>query len=79
MENGISEHPDCHFNLSFEDGKDVQIYGCERVLIYEDDCVLIRLSGCNLRIVGSKLTLRGYFGREIAIGGRIDLLGLEAI
>ncbi|MGM9637239.1 MAG: YabP/YqfC family sporulation protein [Eubacteriales bacterium] len=79
MDNRDFKPTDCRFSLTMEDGRNVQINGCERVLVYEDDCVLIRLKNCKLRISGKSLTLRGYFGTEIVIGGFIYTLNLEAI
>lgn len=71
--------PTEHFQLLLEDGRELQVTGCRQVLIYEDDCVLIRLKERKVRVCGQGLTLHGYFGDEIVIGGFIQSVCLEAI
>lgn len=68
-----------HFSLLLEDGRELQVTGCRQVLVYEDDCVLIRLKDRKVRVCGTGLTLHGYFGDEIVIGGLIRSVCLEAI
>lgn len=73
------EHPALsgkRFYITFEEGE-VTVEGCNGVLIYRDEVILLRLSDRNLRISGSGLLLKSYFDSEMQITGKINALELE--
>lgn len=69
-------HGGGRFYITFEEGE-VTIEGCNGVLTYRDELIVLRLSGQNLRISGSGLLLKSYFDGEMQISGKITGLELE--
>lgn len=66
--------PTSGFAVSFVPGE-VTVSGCNGVLVYEDEIILLRLTQGALRIEGSGLLLKSYYAGEMQITGRIR--GLE--
>lgn len=62
------------FQVHFVPGE-VTVIGCDGVLIYEDEVILLRLAKGGLRIVGSGLLLKSYYAGEMQISGNIS--GME--
>ena len=62
--------PTSGFEVSFIPGE-VTVAGCNGVLVYEDEVILLRLSQGRLRIDGSGLMLKSYYAGEMQITGRI--------
>ncbi|MBQ8288090.1 MAG: YabP/YqfC family sporulation protein [Clostridia bacterium] len=58
------------FEVNFVPGE-VTVTGCNGVLVYEDEVILLRLSQGRLRIDGSGLMLKSYYAGEMQISGRI--------
>ena len=50
----------------------VELCGCLRLLVYKDELIQIRLCDSIIKISGSGLTLKNYFGGRMIIAGRID-------
>lgn len=64
------------FYITFEEGE-LSVEGCAGVLTYQDEVILLRLGGQNLRILGSGLLLKSYFDGEMQVTGKINALELE--
>ena len=62
------------FEVNFVPGE-VTVAGCNGVLVYEDEVILLRLTRGGLRIEGSGLMLKSYYAGQMQITGRIR--GLE--
>lgn len=62
--------PTSGFEVNFIPGE-VTVAGCNGVLVYEDEVILLRLSQGRLRIDGSGLMLKSYYAGEMQITGRI--------
>ena len=58
------------FEVNFVPGE-VTVSGCNGVLVYEDEVILLRLSQGRLRIDGSGLMLKSYYAGEMQVTGRI--------
>lgn len=62
--------PASGFEVTFVPGE-VTVSGCNGVLVYEDEVILLRLSQGGLRIDGKELMLKSYYAGEMQITGRI--------
>ena len=62
------------FEVTFIPGE-VTVVGCNGVLVYEDEVILLRLTQGRLRIDGKGLMLKSYYAGEMQISGRIH--GME--
>lgn len=63
------------FQVNFVPGE-VTVIGCNGVLVYEDEVILLRLSKGGLRIEGSGLLLKSYYAGEMQITGKIRAMEL---
>ena len=67
--------PASGFEVTFVPGE-VTVSGCNGVLVYEDEVILLRLSQGGLRIDGKELMLKSYYAGEMQITGRIRGMAL---
>lgn len=56
---------------------EILVNECRGVLVYELNEIQLRLCDMILKIYGSNLTLKTYFGSQISIKGKIDELKFE--
>lgn len=52
-------------------GKEMTVCGCERVISYTDECVVLGMKGGRLTAEGKDLTVATFFGSEIRIRGDV--------
>ncbi|MGM9647620.1 MAG: YabP/YqfC family sporulation protein [Eubacteriales bacterium] len=62
--------PTSGFEVNFIPGE-ITVIGCNGVLVYEDEVILLRLTQGRLRIDGSGLMLKSYYAGEMQVTGRI--------
>ncbi len=59
------------YYISVQSGDVVIVCGCESVLAYEDERIVLKLKKKNVTVSGENLSMASYFGNEIKICGRI--------
>jgi len=64
------------YYISLQSGKVAIVCGCESVLEYSDQKIVLRLCKGVLTFIGVNLTLSSYFGNEIKISGNITDMSL---
>lgn len=65
------------YYISVQSGDVAIICGCESVLAYTEEKIILRLKKRNITVLGGKLSMASYFGNEIKICGRIDAISFE--
>ncbi len=58
-------------------GKEMTVCGCEKVICYTDDKVVLGMRGGELIAEGKYLAVTTFFGNEIKICGDVRLLKFE--
>lgn len=66
-----------NYSFTVDNGREAQICGCARVLLYESNIIKVRLPHCSLCICGKALTLSSFFPKEITVRGIINSVSVE--
>ncbi len=64
-------------DISLISNREIDMYGCKRIVAYSDTEVELELSDLKVTVCGEDLSLKTFFGKDIKISGTIASLRLE--
>lgn len=63
--------------ISLEGRSYIEVDGCEGLTVYEEEVICMRIKEGMLKIQGQDLSLKIYYGKRIAVCGRIERVEFE--
>lgn len=65
------------FSLTLAGGRELTLWGCRRILSYEENEILLAVGKRRLRVLGERLLCSAFGEKSITIAGEIASLHLE--
>jgi len=64
-------------SITVSGNREAEICGCEKLLLYSEECIRLKVRDGNISVNGSGLTMKSYYTDTVVIKGKIHSIELE--